>query len=140
MVVENPHKQAALTYVSLGILVIVITFIAGLVPAGRDNPLLELGIGATFLVIFAVIVYRGWWPVTALLLISNSWRVFTYFNDGLGRHVELRPYSVTPIEPQPVAFINALLMVIIVVMLARSAYVGFTTWHGRRLFNMEQTS
>lgn len=123
MALENPHQQAALTYVSLGILVIVITFVAGLVPTGRDNPLLELGIGATFLVIFAMIVYRGWWPVTALLLISNSGRVFTYSNDGLGRHVELRPYSVTQIEPQPVAFINTLLMVVVVVMLARAAYV-----------------
>jgi hypothetical protein len=125
---HDPHKAAALTYGGLGLLVIVITFAAGLVPESRVNPVAELGIGAVFLVFFAVLIYRGWWPISAVLIFSNLWRVFTYFNDGRGWHVELLPFSVTPIEPQPVAFINAALMAVIVFMLIRSAWIGFMTW------------
>jgi hypothetical protein len=125
---QDPHKAAALTYGGLGLLVIVITFAAGLVPESRANPVAELMIGAVFLVLFALLIYRGLWPISAVLIFSNLWRVFTYFNDGRGWHVELLPYSVTPIEPQPVAFINAALMTVIVIMLIRSAWIGFTAW------------
>jgi len=134
------HRQAALTYVGLGILVIIITIVAGLTPAGRSNALLELGIGSVFIVLFAVLIYRGWWLVSALLVISNSWRAITYFNDGIGRHMELRPFSITPIEPKPVAFINAILMVIIVIMLARSAWAGYTAWYRARYGRPETSS
>ncbi len=127
------HRQAALTYVGLGILVIFITFAARLVPAGRANPLIELGVGAVFIVIFAGLIYRGWWVISALLLFSNTWRAVTYFNDGLGWHMELLPFSITRIEPKPVAFANAALMVVIVLMLARSAWAGFSAWRVRPL-------
>ncbi len=127
------HRQAAFTYVGLGIIVIFITFAAGLVPAGRSNPIAELSVGAVFLLLFSLLVYRGWWPITALLLLSNSWRVFTYLNDGRGWHVELFPFSMTQVEPQPVAFLNAALMAVIVFMLARSAWAGFSAWRTRRL-------
>jgi hypothetical protein len=127
-IVRNPHKAAALAYGGLGVLVILITFAARLVPAGRPNAALELGIGAVFIVLFAILIYRGWWLISALLLFSNSWRVFTYVNDGLGRHVELFPYSLTRIEARPIAFVNALLMLVIVLMLGRSAWVGFSNW------------
>jgi hypothetical protein len=127
------HRQAALTYVGLGILVIFITFAAGLIPAGRANPLAELSVGAVFIIIFAVLIYRGWWLISALLIFSNTWRAVTYFNDGLGWHVELLPFSISRIEPKPVAFVNAALMAVIVFMLARSAWVGFSAWRLRRL-------
>lgn len=126
------HRQAALTYVSLGLLVIAITFTAGLVPAGREGAVWELAVGAVFIILFAALIYRGWWPLAALLVFSNAWRAVTYFNDGLGRHVEVLPFSVTRIEPQPVAFVNAALMVVIVVMLARSAWAGWNVWRTRR--------
>jgi hypothetical protein len=131
------HHQAALTYVGLGILVIFITFAAKLVPVGRANPLIELGVGAVFIVIFAGLIYRGWWVISALLLFSNTWRAVTYFNDGLGWHMELLPFSITRIEPQPVAFVNAALMAVIVLMLARSAWAGFSAWRARRLISRE---
>jgi hypothetical protein len=130
--INDPHKAAALAYGSLGVLVIVITFVAGLVPESRANPVAELSIGAVFLILFALLVYRGWWPISAILIFSNSWRVFTYFNDGRGQHIELRPFSITPIEPQPVAFVNAALMVVIVFMLGRSAWLGFIEWRVSR--------
>ncbi len=142
--VDNIHRQAALTYVGLGLLVIGITFTAGLVPRSRTAQLAELGVGAVFIVIFAVLIYRqphieikwrrvrvavrNWWPLSALLVVSNTWRAFTYFNDGRGVHIELTPFSVTPIEPKPIAFVNAALMAVIVLMLARSAWAGLSVW------------
>ncbi|MBI3741987.1 MAG: hypothetical protein HY257_09575 [Chloroflexi bacterium] len=57
----------------------------------------------------------------------------TYFNDGLGWHVETLPFSISRIEPKPIAFVNAALMTIIVLMLARSAWAGFSAWRARRL-------
>jgi hypothetical protein len=122
-----------LVYGGGGLLVIAITFAAGLVPAGRSNPIVELGIGMVFIVIFAFLIYRGWWLISALLVFSNAWRVLTYLNNGLGWHVELLPVRVIQLEPQPVAFVNALLMAVIVLMLARSALAGFSDWRARRL-------
>lgn len=130
--VSRYHRQAALTYVGLGLLVIAITFLAGLVPTGREGAALELAVGAGFIVLFAALIYRGWWPLAALLVVSNSWRAITYFNDGLGRHVELLPFSITRIEPQPIAFVNAALMLVIVFMLARSGRAGWNAWRKRR--------
>ena len=132
----NPHKAAALTYAGLGLLVIGITFVAGLVPEGREQAAAELTIGAVFIFIFAALIHRGWWPIAAVLVFSNTWRALTYLNDARGWHVELTSFSVTRIEPQPVAFVNALLMAVIVFMLARSAWIGFLTWRRRRP-NME---
>lgn len=126
------HRQAAVTYVGLGILVIAITFAAGLVPAGMENAALDLSIGGVFIIIFAALIYRGWWLLSALLIISNSWRAITYFNDGIGQHMELLPFSITPIAPKPAAFINAILMVVIVFMLARSAWAGYTARYRAR--------
>ena len=131
--VRRRHRQAALTYVGLGILVILITFVAGLVPRSRMAQVAELGVGAVFVVIFAALIYRGWWLLSVPLIFSNAWRAFTYFNDGRGWHIEFLPFSVTPIEPKPIAFVNAALMVVIVLMLARSARAGFSAWRARRL-------
>ena len=124
----RPHHQAAFAYAGLGLLVILITFVAGLVPASRGGAIWELAIGGVFVVIFATLIYRGWWLLSALLITSNLWRAVTYFNDGLGWHLEVLPFSLTRIEPKPIAFLNAVLMVIVVVMLARSARVGFLEW------------
>lgn len=145
------HRQAALAYVGLGLMVVVITFAAGLVPASRRGVIWELAVGAIFIVIFAALIYRqprvevrwrglhlvvqNWWLLSALLMISNTWRAVTYFNDARSWHIELLPFSVTQIEPKPIAFVNAALMTVIVFMLARSAWAGFSTWRacwGRR--------
>lgn len=130
---QRYHRQAALTYLGLGAVVILITFAAGLIPEGRANPFFEVGVGAVFIAIFAGLIYRGWWPISGLLIVSNTWRMVTYFNDGLGWHMELLPFSISRIEPSPVAFINAVLMAMIVFMLARSARAGFLAWRTRHL-------
>jgi hypothetical protein len=126
------HRQAALAYAGLGLLVIIITFAAGLVPRSRAAQIAELGIGAIFVMIFAALIWRGWWPLSLVLVFSNLWRAFTYFNDGRGLHVEFLPFSATPIEPKPIAFVNAALMGVIVIMLGRSAWIGFSTWRATR--------
>ena len=131
MIGADPNKQAAIGYAGLGVLVILITFVAGLVPEGRENAVVELSVGAVFILIFAALIFRGWWPVSAALVFSNSWRAFTYFNDGRGQHVELLPLRVIRIEPQPVAFVNVVLMAMIVGLLARSAVFGFVGWRQR---------
>jgi hypothetical protein len=46
--------------------------------------------------------------------------------------MELLPFSITSIEPKPVAFVNAALMAVIVFMLARSAWAGFSAWRAQR--------
>ena len=137
------HREAALAYGGLGVLVIAITFGAGLVPAIRRSAVWELTIGAVFVLIFAGLIYRGWWLVSAALLPSNLWRVVTYLNDGLGQHLELLPFSVTPIPPRPVAFVNGALMAVIVIMLARSALAGYSTWRdssGKELKEIQEVS
>ncbi len=131
---SNPHKAAALAYAALGVLVILITFAAGLVPPTREDAIWQLAIGALFVLVFAALIYsRGWWLLSALLVLSNSWRAITYALNGLGLHVEPQTLSITTVEPRPVAFVNAALMAVIVFMLARSAWIGFSDRRTRRL-------
>ena len=131
---SNPHKAAALTYGGLGVLVILITFAAGLVPPNRAGAIWQLVIGALFVLVFAALIYsRGWWWLSAPLALSNTWRTITYLHAGLGLHVDLRALSITSVESRPLAFLNAALMAVIVFMLARSAWIGFSDWRTRRL-------
>jgi len=129
----NPHKAAALAYGGLGVLVIFITFAADLVPGPRQDAIWQLVIGAVFVVAFAVLIWRGWWLLSALLILSNGWRATTYFSAGLGLHLELPALRIIPIEPRPAALANAALMAVIVLLLVRSAWIGFSDWRTRRV-------
>ncbi len=129
----NPHKAAALAYAGLGVLVIFITFAADLVPRSRQDAIWQLLIGAVFVLAFAVLIWRGWWLLSAFLILSNAWRATNYFGAGLGLHFELPVFSITPVEPRPAAFANAALMAVIVLLLVRSARSGFSDWRMRRL-------
>jgi len=130
--VTNPHKTAALAYGGLGVLVIFITFAADMVPRSRTDADWQLVIGAVFVLVFAVLIWRGWWLLSAFLILSNIWRATTYFSAGLGLHIELPAFSITSVEPSPAAFINAALMAVIVLLLVRSAWIGFFDWRTRR--------
>ncbi len=129
----NPHKAAALAYAGLGVLVIFITFAADLVPRSRQDAIWQLLIGAVFVLAFAVLIWRGWWLLSAFLILSNAWRATNYFGAGLGLHFELPVFSITPVEPRPAAFANAALMAVIVLLLVRSAWSGFSDWRTRHL-------
>ena len=133
----NPHKTAALAYGGLGVLVILITFAADMVPQPRADAVWQLVIGAVFVLVFAVLIWRGWWLLSALLILSNVWRATTYFSAGLGLHIGLPAFSITSVEPSPAAFVNAALMAVIVVLLVRSAWIGFSDWRTRRLAERE---
>ena len=129
----NPHKAAALAYGGLGVLVIFITFAADLVPQSREDAIWQLVVGAVFVLVFAVLIWRGWWLLSALLILSNAWRASSYFSAGLGLHVELPALSITSVEPRPAALANAALMAVIVLLLVRSAWIGFSDWRKDRL-------
>ncbi len=133
----NPHKAAALAYGGLGVLVIFITFAADLVPRSRQDAIWQLLIGAVFVLAFAVLIWRGWWLLSAFLILSNAWRATNYFSAGLGLHIELPALSITSVEPRPAAFANAALMAVIVLLLVRSAWIGFSAWRTRRLTERE---
>jgi hypothetical protein len=117
----------------LGVAVIFITFAAGLVPPTRAGAAWQVAIGAGFVLVFAALLFaRGWWVLSALLTVSNAWRATTYLGHGLGVHVDPRALRITPVPPRPVAFVNAALMAVIVCLLARSAWIGFSDWRIRR--------
>ncbi len=129
----DPHKAAALAYGVLGVLVIVITFAADLVPPTREDAIWQLVIGASFVLPLAVLLYwRSWWLISAFLVVPNVWRATNYFNHGLGLHIDPRALSITAVSPRPIAFVNAGLMAVIVFLLVRSAWIGFSDWRARR--------
>ena len=134
---RNPHKAAALVYSGLGVLVISLTFAAGLVPPTREDAIWQLIIGAIFVLLFAALIWRGWWVLSAFLVASNLWRAVNYFAQGIGLHLELRALSITGVEPMPAAFVNAALMAVIMLFLARSARIGHSDWRARRLTERE---
>ena len=134
----DPHKAAALTYGVLGVLVIVITFAADLVPPTREDAIWQLVIGASFVLALAVLLYwRGWWLISAFLVVPNVWRATNYFNHGIGLHVDPRALSISAVSPRPIAFVNAGLMAVIVFLLVRSAWIGFSDWRARRRIREE---
>jgi hypothetical protein len=132
-VATNPHQVAALAYGGLGVLVILITFAADLVPRSREDLVWQLVVGAVFVMVFAALIWRGWWLLSAFLIVSNTWRATNFFGAGLGLHIELPVFSITPVEPRPAAFVNAALMAVIVLLLVRSTWIGFSDWRTRRL-------
>ncbi len=133
----NPHKLAALAYGGLGVMVIFITFAADMVPESRADAVWQLVIGTVFVLGFTALIWRGWWLLSAFLIVSNTWRATNYFSAGLGLHIDLPAFSITPVEPNPTAFINAALMAVIVLLLVRSAWIGFSDWRTRRLAERE---
>jgi hypothetical protein len=134
----NPHRAAALAYAALGVLVILITFAADLVPEARGGAVWQLLIGAIFLLAFAVLLYwRSWWLLSAFLVPPNIWRATNYVGLGIGLHVDSRTLSITSVSPRPIAFVNAALMTVIVLLLARSAWIGFSEWRARHRIGEE---
>ncbi len=129
---RNPHKDAALAYGGLGLLVIFVTFAVDLVPSAREDAIWQLVVGALFVLVFTALIWRGWWLLSAFLILSNAWRATNYFSAGLGWHIELSALSIRSVEPSPAAFTNAALMAVIVLLLVRSAWIGFSDWRTRR--------
>ena len=77
------------------------------------------------------------WLISAFLVVPNVWRATNYFNHGIGLHVDPRALSISAVSPRPIAFVNAGLMAVIVFLLVRSAWIGFSDRHTRRRISEE---
>jgi hypothetical protein len=151
---EKPHKifarrlmtsratkfrQAAVTYIGMGVVVIALTLVAGTSAQRGTPPLIGLLIGAIFIALFAVVIYsyawvtRGWARrtiaiLTGVLVVTNTLRMLQYLINFFGYRLELnfRAFSVA-VHPSEFAFpilflLCALLMAGITYMLARAVW------------------
>jgi hypothetical protein len=135
----NKFRQAAVTYVSVGIVVIALTLVVGTSPQRGAPPLIGLLIGAIFVAVFGVVIYsyawvtKGWARraiaiLTGIFVVTNALRTFQYFINFLGYRLELNFAAPTiAVHPSEFSFpliflICALLMAGITYMLARAAW------------------
>jgi hypothetical protein len=135
----DKFRQAALTYVGVGILVIILTLVAGTSAQRGTPPLIGLFIGATFVAIFGVMIYAYAWVtkawvrrtiaiLTGVFVVTNALRTLQYFINFLGHRLEInfRAPSLA-IHPSEFSFpliflVCAILMAAITYMLARAAW------------------
>ena len=135
----DKFRQAGMTYVGVGVIVIILTLVVGASPTRGTPPLIGLAIGATFVVIFGALIYsygrfdRFWVKKTVVVLtyifvVTNALRTLQYVLNFLGYRLEInvRHFNVA-IHPSeftfPIIFlICAFLMVFITYMLARAAW------------------
>ena len=135
----DKFRQAAVTYVGVGVIVIALTLIAGTSPQRGTPPLAGLLIGASFIAIFGVVIYayawvtKGWARrtiaiLTGIFVVTNTLRMLQYLINFLGYRLELNFKALTlAIHPSEFSFpliflICALLMAGITYMLARAAW------------------
>jgi uncharacterized membrane protein len=135
----NKFRQAAVTYVGVGIVVIALTLIAGTSPQRGAPPLVGLLIGAIFVAIFGVVIYSYAWVtkkwarrtitiLTGIFVVTNALRMLQYLINFVGYRLELHikapPIAIYPSEFSfPIIFlICGLLMACITYMLARATW------------------
>jgi hypothetical protein len=135
----DKFRQAAVTYVGVGIIVIGLTLIAGTSPQRGTPPLIGLLIGAIFVAIFGVVIFayawvtKGWVRrtiaiLTGILVLTNALRALQYSINFLGYRLEInfRAFTIA-VHPSAFSFpiiflICAVLMAGITYMLARAAW------------------
>ena len=135
----DKFRQAAVTYVGVGIIVIALTLVAGTSPQRGTPPLMGLLIGAIFVAIFGVVIYSYAWVtkewarraiaiLTGIFVVTNALRTFQYLMNFLGYRLELNFTAPTIAVHSsefsfPIIFLFcALLMAVITYMLARAAW------------------
>jgi uncharacterized membrane protein len=135
----DKFRQAALTYVGLGALVIVLTLLAGTSAQRGTPPLIGLLIGATFIALFGGVIYTYSWTtqrwakraiaiLSGILVVSNALRMLQYFVNFAGYRLEINFKAFTiAVHPSvfsfPIIFlICGLLMAGITYMLARAVW------------------
>jgi hypothetical protein len=135
----DKFRQAAMTYVGLGVVVIALTLVAGTSPQRGTPPLVGLLIGAIFVAIFGVVIYSYAWVtkrwarrtiaiLTGIFVVTNALRMLQYLINFVGYRLEINfkalSIAVHPSEFSfPIIFlICALLMAGITYMLARAAW------------------
>lgn len=135
----DKFRQAAVTYVGIGVLVIALTLVAGTSPQRGTPPLVGLLIGAIFVAIFGVVIYSYAWVtrrwarrtiaiLTGIIVVTNALRMLQYLINFVGYRLEIDfkalSLAVHPSEFSfPIIFLMcALLMACITYMLARAAW------------------
>jgi hypothetical protein len=134
----DKFRQAAVTYVGMGIVVIALTLVAGTSPQRGTPPLVGLLIGGIFVAIFGVVIYSYAWVtqawarriiaiLTGIFVVTNALRMLQYLINFVGYRLELNFRALTiAVHPSEFSFpiiflICALLMACITYMLARAA-------------------
>jgi hypothetical protein len=134
----DKFRQAAVTYVGMGIVVIALTLVAGTSPQRGTPPLVGLLIGGIFVAIFGVVIYSYAWVtqewarriiaiLTGIFVVTNALRMLQYLINFVGYRLELNFKALTiAVHPSEFSFpiiflICALLMACITYMLARAA-------------------
>jgi hypothetical protein len=135
----DKFRQAAVTYVGVGVVVIALTLIAGTSPQRGTPPLVGLLIGASFVAIFGAVIYsyawvtKGWARraialLAGILMVTNALRMLQYLINFAGYRMELKIKELSiAIHPSEFSFpiiflICGLLMAGITYMLARAAW------------------
>jgi hypothetical protein len=135
----DKFRQAALTYVGVGVLVIILTLVAGTSAQRGAPPLIGLFIGATFVAIFGVMIYAYVWVtkawgrrivavLTGIFVVTNALRTLQYLINFLGYRLEINFRALSlAIHPSEFSFpliflLCAILMAAITYMLARAAW------------------
>jgi hypothetical protein len=135
----DKFRQAAATYVGVGIVVIALTLVAGTSPQRGSPPLVGLLIGAIFVALFGVTIYSYAWvtrdwarraivTLTGIFVVTNTLRMLQYLINFAGYRLELH-FRVPPIAIHPSEFsfpliflLCGLLMACITYMLARATW------------------
>jgi hypothetical protein len=135
----DKFRQAAVTYVGVGVIVIILTLVAGTSAQRGAPPLIGLLIGATFVAIFGVMIYAYAWVtktwarriiaiLTGIFVVTNTLRTLQYLINFLGYRLEINFKALgLAIHPSEFSFpliflICAILMAGITCMLARAAW------------------
>jgi hypothetical protein len=135
----DKFRQASVTYVGAGIVVIALTLIAGTSPQRGRPPLVGLLIGTIFVAIFGVVIYayawvtKGWARraiaiLAGIFVVTNALRMCQYLINFVGYRLELNFKTMTiAVHPSEFSFpiiflICGLLMAAITYMLARAAW------------------
>jgi hypothetical protein len=147
----DKHKQAGLTYFIGGLLVILFTFVTELIPQNRIAEAFLLFPGVLVVAFFAVLVYRGptarrsvlakrrWTPnlvkraaaaaprwTARILAVTNGVRAVLFLLNALGQnlHFTFTPNRLLVVssDPEPLFLVNAAVMAVIAMMLARAGW------------------
>lgn len=135
----DKFRQAAFTYVGVGVLVIILTLVAGTSAQRGAPPLIGLFIGATFVAVFGVMIYSYAWVtnawgrraiaiLTGIFVVTNALRTLQYLINFLGYRLEIN-FTAPSLAMHPSEFsfpliflLCAILMAVITYMLARAAW------------------
>lgn len=134
------YRRAALIYCVLGVVILAVTVATpGLASPERRADLVHLLVGLPFFALFAAAIawgdrLLGRWlheKLVMLLTLSAIGRTVVFVGNALGYQPRLRGgFQVESIDPFPRMWINAVLMAIIVVQLARASWIPW--WEAKR--------